>query len=76
MRDEEEEVRIDKMPLTKKKVKSNLNVSNISDNRSATNPLNLGFVDKSRIDTSNVIMDDGSILGGMQLNKSNISTYQ
>ena len=75
-REEEEEVRMDKKPLTKKKAKSNLNVSNISDNRSVTNPLNQGFIDKSRIDTSNVIMDDGSILGGMQLNRSNISTYQ
>ena len=44
-------------------------------NKSATD-LNVAFIDKSRIDTSNMIVDDGSALGGYNLNKSNISTHE
>lgn len=48
---EEDEVRMDKKQLTKK---SPLNMSALTDNKSCTD-LNKAFVDKSRIDTSNMI---------------------
>jgi len=57
-------------------------MSALSDNRSvllenkSASDLNKAFIDKSRIDTSNLMQDDGSFLGGYQLNKSNISTNE
>ena len=69
---QEDEIRMDKKQLTKK---SPLNMSALSDNKSCTD-LNKAFVDKSRIDTSNMICDDGSVLGALHLDKSNISTYE
>lgn len=71
MQFQEDEVRMDKKLLTKKSHNTAMNTSGISDNRSNLGNLNVAFIDKSRIDTSNMIMDDGSILGGLQLNKSN-----
>jgi hypothetical protein len=67
---------MDKKLLTKKSPK--LDTSNISDNRSAINGSNMNnaFIDKSKIDTSNMMMDDSNILGGLQLNKSAISTNE
>lgn len=73
MQFQEDEVRMEKKQLTKK---GNLNLSTLTDNKTINPNLNQAFVDKSRIDTSNMIMDDGSILGGLHLNKSNISTNE
>lgn len=69
---EEDEVRMEKKQLFKKQP---LNMSALTDNRSCTD-LNKAFVDKSRIDTSNMMCDEGGILDAMQLDKSNISTYE
>ena len=68
----EDEIRIDKKRLSKK---SPLNVSSLSDNKNLGD-LNKAFVDKSRIDTSNLMCDDNSIVGTINLDKSNISTNE
>lgn len=72
MQFKEDEVRMDKKRLTKK---SPLNTSALSDNKNCAD-LNKAFVDKSRIDTSNMICDDNSILCGLNIDKSNISTNE
>lgn len=69
---QEDEVRIDDKAL---KVKTKgVDRSQISDNKSAVSDLNNAFVDKSRIDTSNMIGDgNNSILGGLNLDPSQLS---
>lgn len=75
MQFQEDEVRMDKKRLTKKsRIETNPNnLSALSDNRSVLGGgnLNQAFIDKSRVDTSNLIADDGNILGYLALNKSN-----
>ena len=72
MQFQEDEVRMDKKQLTKKgKAATNANnVSTLSENRSAISGMNQAFVDKSQVDTSNVILEDGNILAGLNLTKS------
>lgn len=68
---EEDEVPMEKMGLNRKmKTNSNHrmntnpnNISGLSDNKSA---LNQAFVDKSRIDTSNMMINDHSFLGQLK----------
>ena len=69
----EDEVPIEKLKLQKKKLvnKSGINLANasaISDMKSTNGNLDQAFIDKSRIDTSNM-MDDGSILGPLKNEK-------
>lgn len=72
---QEDEVKMMDQRLQLKGAKT-ANNSRISDNKSMISDLNQAFVDKSRIDTSNLMDDGGSILGQLHLNKSNISTYE
>ena len=69
---------IDKQSLTVKRRKKGSKKSQMSDNKSAISDLNQAFIDKSRLDTSNMMVDDNSLLGGalQQLNKSNMSTNE
>lgn len=76
MQFQEDEIRIDKKNLTRKKSATSVGIMETkSPNKSVISDLNQAFIDKSRIDTSNMLGDDGSVLGG-QLNKSNISTNE
>mmetsp|Transcript_16922 Transcript_16922/g.14850 ORF Transcript_16922/g.14850 Transcript_16922/m.14850 type:complete len:103 (+) Transcript_16922:568-876(+) len=57
---------MEKKALEKRMKTNPNNISNLSDNKSNMSNLNHAFIDRSRIDTSNML-DDGSILGSLKM---------